>query len=637
MPTLSLAFTRHFPFGFAFSFMAVIVLCLSAMAPSFAATEKRVALVIGNNGYKKIAPLEKANNDARTMASTLERVGFETQLLLEGDRKRMNSAINRFVEQLADGGIGVLFYAGHGIQINNENYLLPIDVDPPEHERDVVDQAVSLQGVQEKLAQEKVNFALLIIDACRDNPLPKRVSGRSIGVNRGLAQPTAPNGQMVLFSAGSNQQALDKLGPSDSNPNSVFTRELAQEITQPGISVSESLRNARSRVIAAARSVGHDQHPALYDQSDGDFYLAGRPVARIQSPTQQKSADSAELTFWDSIKDSGKPQEYLAYLQAYPKGMFVALAKLRAQSSAPRSDATAGIAIAAKPDETNFRDCPDCPELIRLPAGSFSMGNLSSDTRGYSDEEPIHEVRLHRRFAMGKYELSVGEFRAFVDATGFVTDAEKNTLRKGCQVLDPARNIWIWQAGRHWRNSGISQQDNQPVTCVSWHDAQAYLQWLSRKTGHNYRLPSEAEWEYAARAQRSDPFFWGTGADQACKYANLADASAKTHFPNWNTFTCHDDHFGVSPRGSFLANDYGLFDMTGNVWEWTEDCWHDDYTGAPSDGTAWLDNSACSNRVSRGGAWPSLPRFSRISYRFSENALHRNDSQGFRVVRELKD
>lgn len=259
---------------------AWVILCIALYAPAEAGRalevlttgQKKVSLTIGNDNYKNISSLERAGNDAKAIAGAMERIGFKNTVLLNADQRQMNRAINRFVTDISGGGVGVLFYAGHGVQIQNQNFLLPVDMESPQNEVDVQDQSVSLQTIQEKIQQANARFAMLVIDACRDNPFSK-AGTRSIGKTRGLAMATAPTGQIVLFSAGANQQALDKLGPQDKNSNSLFTREFIQALNEPGLSVSEVLRKVRTSVIAGAKSVNHDQNPALYDQTDGDFYL----------------------------------------------------------------------------------------------------------------------------------------------------------------------------------------------------------------------------------------------------------------------------------------------------------------------------------------------------------------------------
>jgi len=320
------------------------------------AVEKRVALVIGNNDYQSVPRLEKAVNDAKAVSRELARIGFEVIYLSNAGQKKMNQAVNEFAQKISGGGVGVFFFAGHGLQINNQNFLLPVDIDMPKDPNDVDDQAISLVRIQDKLADAKAKFSLLVIDACRDNPLPKK-AGRSIGATRGLAQPASPNGQIVLFSAGANQQALDKLTDNDPNPNGLFTREFLPMITTPGVSAADALKKVRTSVTSKARTVGHDQNPALYDQTDGDFFFVAGPAPAQQlaaaAPVASGPAVSqaaVELEFWSSIKNSNDPEDFKEYLARYPNGQFASIAQRRVANApqlATRSSAEAAAPAAA--------------------------------------------------------------------------------------------------------------------------------------------------------------------------------------------------------------------------------------------------------------------------------------------------
>lgn len=331
----------------------VLACCLLGLAGMVcAAPERRVALVIGNNTYQNLPTLDKAVNDANAVASELKKVGFEVAAYTNVGQKRMNQAINEFVQRVSGGGVGVFFFAGHGVQIDNQNYLIPVDMDPPKDPVDVADQAVSVPRLQDKLTDAKAKYTLLVLDACRNNPLPKK-AGRSIGSTRGLAMANSPSGQTVLFSAGANQEALDALDNKDRNPNGLFTREFLPMISKPGISATEAIRQTRSIVKQKAKTVGHDQDPAYYDQSDGDFYFVSAPTQVAMAPggatttvVQTVDPKAVELSFWDSIKDSKQPDDFRDYLAKYPNGQFAGLANRRiaalSQSPAANQSVTRG-------------------------------------------------------------------------------------------------------------------------------------------------------------------------------------------------------------------------------------------------------------------------------------------------------
>jgi len=229
----------------------------------------RRALVIGNDSYKQISKLLNAREDAKAVAESLEQVGYLVTLKLDLTEKEMKSALRVFKSQVNGGEEVVIFYAGHGVQLGSSNYLLPTDI-TGENEEQIKDEAIQLQRILDDMTEKKAKLTLVMLDACRDNPF--KVAGRNIG-GRGLAPTTAANGQMVIFSAGTGQQALDRLGPNDKNKNGVFTRVLIKEMKIPGVSIDKLIRNVRTQVVSLAQSIGHEQVPAIYDQVVGDFYF----------------------------------------------------------------------------------------------------------------------------------------------------------------------------------------------------------------------------------------------------------------------------------------------------------------------------------------------------------------------------
>jgi TPR repeat protein len=230
---------------------------------------RKRALVIGNNNYRSVQPLANAAEDAKSMAENLQSVGYQVTLRLDLNEKEMKAALRNFSVQVEGGDEVLFFFAGHGVQLGSSNYLLPIDI-TGENEAQVRDEAIQLQRILDDMSERKAKLTLAMIDACRDNPF--KTTGRAIG-GRGLAPTTAATGQMVIFSAGTGQQALDRLGPMDKSKNGLFTRIFIKEMQKPGLSVDRVLRNVRNEVVELAKSVGHEQVPAIYDQVVGDFYF----------------------------------------------------------------------------------------------------------------------------------------------------------------------------------------------------------------------------------------------------------------------------------------------------------------------------------------------------------------------------
>ena len=272
-----------------------------------------------------------------------------------------------------------------------------------------------------------------------------------------------------------------------------------------------------------------------------------------------------------------------------------------------------------------FRDCPGCPQMAVIPSGSFDMGSPAAEIGRRKDGDPVHRVNIVS-FALGKTEITRGQFAAFVKETSY------STGNKCWSIL----NGKYEERSGNWQKFGYSQDDQHPVVCINWHDAIAYTKWISRKTGKKYRLPTEAEWEYAVRGKTRTARYWGESPDDACKYANVADMTATEQIKpaaEWKVHNCKDGFAYTAPAGSYKANSFGLHDMLGNVWEWVEDSYHKSYQGAPVDGSAWQGEGK--QRVLRGGSWYDAPRYVRAAERDKAVPASRYDNIGFRVARML--
>jgi len=245
-----------------------------------------------------------------------------------------------------------------------------------------------------------------------------------------------------------------------------------------------------------------------------------------------------------------------------------------------------------------FRDCTDCPAMMVLPSGRFAMGSPPDELQRDADEGPVQDVTFAGPFAIGRHEVTRGQYAAFARATNHADSP---------QCFSWSGDRLALASGRSWRDPGIPQSDDHPVVCVSWRDASAYAAWLGAKTGKPYRLPSEAEWEYAARGGTSTAHAFSGGEAGACLYANIGDRRAEAAMPAWRTADCDDGvGFGTAKVGSYRANGYGLYDTIGNVWEWVADCYRPNHEGAPSDGSAFGNGGECGNVLDRGGGFSSL-------------------------------
>ncbi len=316
--------------------------------------------------------------------------------------------------------------------------------------------------------------------------------------------------------------------------------------------------------------------------------------------------DPKELEAWEFARNGGEPAHYAAYLQRYPQGRFATEAQHYASAPEAESGSAAAtatpaesqVAIGVFPElpapGTSFADCDGCPEMVVLPAGRFSMGSPEEEDGRLPGEGPVRGVAIVRPFAIGKHEVTRDQWMACV-------------RENGCENL-PKREPW--ETGLH------------PAMRVSWSDAQQFVLWLSDKTGKDYRLPTEAEWEYAARAGTETSYWWGEDFGRN-------NANCKVCGSRW-------DRKQTAPVGSFKANRFDLHDTAGNLWEWTEDCWHDGFSGAPTDGRAWLTGGNCSYRVIRGGSWLDHPRSLRSAARVQYYSGSRHEFVGIRIALTLE-
>ncbi|MYH30413.1 MAG: SUMF1/EgtB/PvdO family nonheme iron enzyme [Acidobacteria bacterium] len=567
------------------SVAAAVLLGIGAsVAPSVASAAGRVALVVGNGAYAEIGTLPNPGNDAADVAEALGRLGFEVETVRDADRAGMNAALRGFTRRSVGADVALVFYAGHGLEMDGVNYLVPVDA-RLERDTDVRFEAVALDDVLASV--EGAALRVVILDACRNNPLARsmQLTSASRSVSRGsfgeLNEDLLGAETLVAYAAAAGTTAADGRGR-----NSPYTAALLSFLEQP-LELSALFRRVRGQVLDATSGA---QRPHEYGSLLGEHYLGGASgpgtVTVVDSASNPALAQQ-ETVFWESIRDSSNPAEFEAYLRQFPAGVFRALATVRlaalrgAVADAPSVDRR-------RAPGTVFRDCPTCPEMVVVPAGRFRMGCVSG--RDCRDEErPVHEVQVPS-FALGAYEVTFEEYEHFARATG--RDRPND---------------------RGWGRGG------RPVINVSWEDAQAYVAWLSDETSDDYRLPSESEWEYAARAGTTTRYSWGQ--DIGRNRANCGGCGSR-----W-------DGDETAPAGSFAPNAWGLHDMHGNVNEWVEDCRHENYARGPRDGTAWTSGGSCDRRGLRGGSWRDGDL--RAAKRGWNSRGYRSHSLGLRVARTL--
>jgi formylglycine-generating enzyme required for sulfatase activity/predicted Ser/Thr protein kinase len=333
------------------------------------------------------------------------------------------------------------------------------------------------------------------------------------------------------------------------------------------------------------------------------------------------SFDRAQRTatarqFLDELRGAGRRSKWQIAIWSGLAVVALAAAILVGRMQAPDTD---------KPETFSagqvFRDCPTCPLMMALPPGTFEQGTAGPDSLPF--DQPARAVTVAYPLAAGLYEVTVGEFTEFAK--------EHPRSSEGCMIYD---GEWSLKPSVSWRNAVPGQMASHPVSCVNFQDATEYAAWLSARSGESYRLPTASEWEYLARAGTAG-LPWMDGK-QACTHANAADAGAAGRYPGWNGFPCNDGHVQSAPAGSFTPNAFGLSDTLGNVFEWVQDCWTDNYVGAPTDGSA-APSGDCTQHEARGGSWFTQPAFVRPAYRNRFESGYQSSSLGFRLVREIKN
>jgi formylglycine-generating enzyme required for sulfatase activity len=623
-----------------------------ALGAEPALADRRVALLIGNSGYQAVPALRNPRNDVMLLKKALDEAGFDVVTpVFDLGQKPLLKALNAFADVAAGADIAVIYYSGHGLEMGGVNYLVPVDATLATDE-DVKDETVSLERALDALDGAKT-LKLVILDACRTNPFLASMRARSghKAIEKGLAPVEPPGSDMLIaYAAKAGTPALD--GDGDDSP---FAIALAKRLPAPGDDVELALRKVRDDVLLATHG---RQEPFKYGS------LGGSVIPLSKAAPAPGDVAAAREAAYESAMSADTVEALNVFLSNYPAGPFSEfarrerdrLAKLALNVAPPlpapspvapcggvttASLASRGVEV-LKPDEACaltrgdvFKECADCPAMVVVPEGLFTMGSPPSEPGRYDAEGPQHVVKIARAFAVGKFDVTKDEFAAFVKDTGY----------------DAGSKCWSWNgkagkgeevSGHSWRDPGFAQTGSHPVVCVNWNDAQKYVEWLSAKAKHPYRLLSEPEWEYSARA-RTEPgtyprYFFGDSEADFCQYGNGADQTAKAKVPGasgWVIVPCSDGYAYTSPAGAFKPNAFGLYDMHGNVWQWVQDCYDKDaYKHPASDGSP-IEYAECGQRVSRGGSWNDFPRFLRAADRGFGVPSHRYFYLGFRVARTL--
>ena len=491
------------------------------------ADSSKVALVIGNSAYL-VGALKNPVNDAHDMSAKLRQLGFD---VVERDNIKMRqigSTLSEFRSKLSPGAVALVFYAGHGFQLNGENYFPSVDAEI-NSEEDVPNQSISIKQIIQVLDQSKTQLNLVFLDACRNNPFAR--SFRS--AEKGLARVEAPSGTLISYATRPGSVAADGSGR-----NGLYTSKLLKQLDS-NQQIEQSLKKVVSEVKAESSG---KQEPWMEGSIVGNFCFAGCGMDTPVIPEQQPISpglDSAavELSFWDSIKASTNPADFEEYLKQYPSGSFAGLARNRLKPPV-------SVAVVK-------------PEPITPPEVQPTLSG-----RGPS----IEMVRLPTGISMGKYEVTLAQWRAVMGN-------------------NPS----------YFSSCG----DTCPVEQVSYDDIKQFLQRLNSLTGKIYRLPTEDEWFSACQA--------GSGTE----YCGPNDIDAVTWYYANSNSTTH-------PVGQKQPNAYGLYDMSGNVWEWTNS----------------LYEAKSSRLAVRGGSWGLRPAYVRSASRAGVEPADRHNFLGFRLAQD---
>ena len=528
------------------------------------AQQRRTALVIGNATYKD-SPLTNPVNDATDMAATLKRLGFDVTRLLNANLQTMEDTIEAFGLKLRQGGLGLFYFAGHGVQIDGENYLIPVG-ELIGSQVQARSRSVAVGNILGAMRDARNEINVVILDACRNNPLPK--SDRAL--QRGLAMPIAQTrGTLIAYATSPGETASD-----GNSRNGVYTQYLLQHITTPGLKVEDVFKNVRRDVDKATQS---KQLPWELSSLSGDFYFTGPgstsasavlpPEAIQPPPTSSGPTKSSKLGTGDagSQPRPGVKAVPLAAGAQPQLGPQVAVGVYPPTVQTP----TPGRSFETRHNSIGM-------ELVLIPPGEFMMGSENGDP----DEKPLHKVIIKNSFYLGKHE---------------VTQAQ-------------------WQEVMGTNPSHFKGDPNRPVERVSWKMAQEFIRKLNEREGHTlYRLPTEAEWEYAARAGSKGKYTFGDEDTLLEQYA-------------WYN---KNDKGTTHPVGQLKPNTWGLYDMHGNVWEWVQD-WRGPYAAETAVDPAGPPTGNA--RGYRGGGWGYGPERCKAAKRSYDSPDYVYGTHGFRLA-----
>jgi len=577
------------------------------LASAGQAEARRLALVIGNGAYTSLSTLANPVKDAGAIADALKARGFEVSEHHDLDRADFLDALEAFQQKAKGAELALVFYAGHGMEVGGKDILAPVDMEiscePKEARR-----AVGLDKLFE--AASGASNQVVLLDSCRNDPFPNcptrsaregtgfrglsRVSGQGtiLIANATLSGDLARDGDPGAHSPFA-KALLDRFGKQ---PN-VYFRDLLDQVAEDvklasgGSQIPEvTSRGGLARLCLALEGCAGEQ------SAEASSDILRREVAGLLSDLgflSNRSPDADQLRV--AVREFQEKSGLTVDGEATPT-LLALLTTLRLKGAIGKEQVFSGRTEHAVGE--TFKDCDDCPEMVVVPDGRFTLGSPASEADRQASESPEVAVAIAKPFAVSKLEITYDQW-------------DSCALEGACGGYRP-------------KDAG-GGKGARPVTYVSWDDAKAYVDYLRKKTGQPYRLPSEAEWEYAARAGSGAAF--ATGGEILTTQANF-DGSQTAGTRKLG------DYLGQSAEaGSYPANAFGLHDMHGNVAEWVEDCWNGNHKGASSDGAP--RSGDCARRVVKGGAWYFEAAFARAAARMSYPKAKRLNIVGFRVARDL--
>ncbi|HPE47342.1 MAG TPA: SUMF1/EgtB/PvdO family nonheme iron enzyme [Hyphomonas sp.] len=561
--------------------------CLVLLAAPGFADETRLALVIDQTNYQNASELSRvagAGHEADLIESALRDTGFDVTRVSNRTRTQLVNALDDFrihLEQAGPEAVGFVYYTGHGAQHpqTHSSFLLGIDA-RLRAASDLAAYGIDLEAQRDGFAATGAKAVFLVFDACRNV-----VAGSGFKANvKGMSRIEAGADMLIAYSTGLDDVAQE----------GIYAPVLAEEIRQQGQPAETVFANVQKRV---AQKTGFRQKPWFNPQLYQSVCFAGCQAPATSAAPLLASDEGTALA---QAISANTPAAYEEFQDRFPNSANLAFVEAKIAQLTPRPASSTA-------DGIEFRDAfvsgtNAGPLMVLLPLGNFQMGSPADEEGRDSDEGPQRTVTIKYHLAVGKYEVTWAEWEVCI-SDGACPPLADDNMGKG----------------------------THPVTNLSWDDAKAYASWLSEKTGRPYRLLSEAEWEYAARARTTTPYSFGSDPESGCAYMNGADATLHRVRPRTNDLACDDGYANTARVGSFLPNDFGLHDMHGNVMEWVDDCYEESYRGKPIDGSAFQKPS-CSKRVYRGGSWHQGAKSLRSADRISNSATVTGSTIGFRVA-----